>query len=353
MDKETFLQAHGERLGDFTKMSQAVGRRPDYVQGGGGNTSVKLGGGLMAIKASGYLLSDIRPDAAYAVLESGSIRAFYENREPGDLEDVEGEGAAFVKAHTLAVEGLPQLRPSVEAGFHSLLDDYVVHSHSVYANLAACTEGGEAVLAEALAGAPYAWAFVPYTDPGARLTFRIRDALHASPRPAVILLQNHGLIVHRESAAAALALHEVVNCSIANFYDVCMADYPAIALARRPDGLLESATPFLRARLAGYGAEFLLTRPLCPDQMVYLTGTLVPGDGLPEAGQCAIAGEGGLVYNMPEAKARVIEETVCAAVYIMEHVKARGYGLSTMEEAAQRFIANWESETYRKSLLGK
>lgn len=353
MDKETFLQAHGERLGDFAKMSQAVGRRPDYVQGGGGNTSVKLMGGLMAIKASGYLLSDIRPDAAYAVLESDSIRAFYESREPEALEDVEGAGAAFVKAHTLPVEGLPQLRPSVEVGFHSLLDAYVIHSHSVYANLAACAEGGEAVLGQALAGAPYGWAFVPYTDPGARLTFRIRDALRASPRPSVILLQNHGLIVHRESAAAALALHEDVNCRIAKAYGVCMADYPAIALNRRPDGLLESATPYLRAHLAGYDAESLLNHPLCPDQMVYLTGTLATGGGLPTAGQCAIAGEGGLVYNMPEAKAHVIEETVCAVVYIMEHVKARGYGLSTMEAAAQRFIANWESEKYRKSLLEK
>ena len=33
--------------------------------------------------------------------------------------------------------------------------------------------------------------------------------------------------------------------------------------------------------------------------------------------------------------------------------KRQGYELSTMGEAAKKFIANWESEKYRKSLAGK
>ena len=42
-------------------MSVKLGARCDYVQGGGGILSVKLEGGRMAIKASGYCLSDITP----------------------------------------------------------------------------------------------------------------------------------------------------------------------------------------------------------------------------------------------------------------------------------------------------
>ena len=52
-----FFEEHAKLLSDFARVSQSTGARADYVQGGGGNTSVKLPGGLMAIKASGFCLS--------------------------------------------------------------------------------------------------------------------------------------------------------------------------------------------------------------------------------------------------------------------------------------------------------
>ena len=117
-----FLERHGEILSEYSRMSKASGGRSDYVQGGGGNTSAKLDGSLMAIKASGFCLKDIEPDSAYAVVDYAALRRFYGGHEPGDFEDVERAGSAEAKAATLAVEGLEALRPSVEAGFHSLLD---------------------------------------------------------------------------------------------------------------------------------------------------------------------------------------------------------------------------------------
>ena len=54
-----FFEENAKLLEAFAKVSGIAGARADYVQGGGGNTSVKLGGGLMAIKASGFCLSDI------------------------------------------------------------------------------------------------------------------------------------------------------------------------------------------------------------------------------------------------------------------------------------------------------
>ena len=58
-----FFEENAKLLEAFAKVSGIAGARADYVQGGGGNTSVKLGGGLMAIKASGFCLSDITPTA--------------------------------------------------------------------------------------------------------------------------------------------------------------------------------------------------------------------------------------------------------------------------------------------------
>ncbi len=72
-----FFEDNAKRLAAFARLSAAAGSRADYVQGGGGNTSVKLADGRMAIKASGFCLSDIRPDQSYAVLDGAAVRAFY------------------------------------------------------------------------------------------------------------------------------------------------------------------------------------------------------------------------------------------------------------------------------------
>ena len=167
-------------LAAFTRFSGTLGARSDYVQGGGGNTSVKLGDGLMAIKASGFLLSDIRPDRAYAVLDYAALRAWYRETDPAALGDIEAAGSARAKALTKSYDFLKPLRPSVEAGFHALLSRFVGHTHSVWANLAGCAADGERLFAQALEGAGYGFAVVPYVNPGARLTFTIRDILSAT-----------------------------------------------------------------------------------------------------------------------------------------------------------------------------
>ena len=172
-----FLNQYATPLADYARLSQGAGARRDYVQGGGGNTSVKLDDRLMAVKASGFCLSDVKPDSAYAVMDYSAIRAFYRGHEATDFADAEKAGSDEAKANTVSVEGLAALRPSVEAGFHSLLGTFVIHSHSVYANLACCAMEMKQALTEALAGADFSWGMVPYIDPGARLSFAIRDEM--------------------------------------------------------------------------------------------------------------------------------------------------------------------------------
>lgn len=178
----SFFSENQQALKDFVRMSQAVGARADYVQGGGGNTSVKFPDGKMAIKASGFKLSDIQESEAYAVLDAAALREFYNAHEASEFEDVEKAGSERAKELIVAVEGLKALRPSVEAGFHSILDTFVTHSHSVYANLAACSANAREIVAEIAKDTPYAIGFVPYTNPGAKLTFSIRDEIRAVER---------------------------------------------------------------------------------------------------------------------------------------------------------------------------
>ena len=360
-DMSNFFERNKTRLDNFTRISTSVGARADYVQGGGGNTSAKLEGGLMAIKASGYCLKDIRPDKAYAVLDYEALRGFYNNTDPATLADVEKAGSEQAKANTKAVDGLAALRPSVEAGFHSILDTYVAHSHSVYANLAACSAELEAIAKDALADADYSWGWVSYVDPGARLTFSIRDEVRrveaeTGRRPAAIFMQNHGLIAHSDDPDMCLRVHTDVNDRIAKAFGIENGSFPKVGVKDIGDGLFEADCPFLTQQLASgdFSEKSLLESPLYPDQLVFLTGVFSFGEGKPQEGLALCNPKTGVVtFNMPAAKAQVIAETLTAVVFICRAIEKKGYTLSTMGEAAKAFIANWESEKYRKSLAGK
>ncbi len=356
-----FFNENASALQEFSRVSKTAGARADYVQGGGGNTSVKLSGGLMAIKASGFCLKDIEPDKAYAVLDCAALRDFYLNHEPGDLADVEKEGSAMAKSCIKTIEGLAALRPSVEAGFHSILKTYVVHTHSVYANLACCAENCCEIAKKAFAGAEYSWGWVPYTDPGANLTFAIRDELRRVEKetgkvPSIILMQNHGIIAHDDNGQKALDIHADANARLAAAFGITGDSFPAVTIQDRGNGIFAAATPYLQNALASgkYTEKLLLEQPLYPDQMVFLIGSFSMDKPEVEEGQCvANSATGEVLMAMDGSKAQVMAETLTAVCFVMEHIQAAGHPLSTMGEAAKHFIANWESEKYRKSLAGK
>ena len=217
------------------------------------------------------------------------------------------------------------------------------------------------IVGKALKDADYTWGFVPYTDPGARLTFSIRDELKrveeaTGKRPAAIFMQNHGLIAHSDDPDECLRIHTDVNARIAKAFGIELGAFPAVSVKELEGGLVEAVSPYLSEELKSgeYDEEFFLTKPLYPDQLVFLTGAFSMGKAAPAEGCCVADAEtGSLIFNMPAAKAQVIAETLTAVVFICRLIKKNGKTLSTMGEAAKAFIANWESEKYRKSLAGK
>jgi len=356
-----FFEENAKLLEAFAKVSGIAGARADYVQGGGGNTSVKLGGGLMAIKASGFCLSDITPNSAYAVLDGAAVRDFYLTSEPAQFENVETAGSNKAKESVKVIEGLAQLRPSVEAGFHSILKTFVVHTHSVYANLAACSVNCKELCAAAFEDAPYSWGMVPYVDPGANLTFAIRNEMkrveaETGKVPGIIIMQNHGIIAHDDDPDTVLRLHADANERLAKSFGITGDSFPKVSIREVEPGLYEADTPYLTEALKGgtYTEQFLLEQPLYPDQMVFLIGTFSMDKEEVEEGQCvAYSDSGKVLMRMDAKKAQVLAETLTAVVFVINHIKAAGHPLSTMGEKAKHFIANWESEKYRKSLAGK
>jgi rhamnose utilization protein RhaD (predicted bifunctional aldolase and dehydrogenase) len=80
------------------------------------------------------------------------------------------------------MEGLKTLRPSVEAGFHSVLKRYVIHTHPVYANILCCSHNGRELMDEIFKKESFAVAWVPYINPGFSLTLRIKEVVEKCQR---------------------------------------------------------------------------------------------------------------------------------------------------------------------------
>jgi len=376
MSPSDFITRYSGPLQEFTRMSQTAGSRSDYVQGGGGNTSCKLDDSLMAIKASGFQLSQIEPDNAYAVIDFPALRAFYASGE-APFEDVEKAGSAAAREATRTIDGLPVLRPSVEAGFHALLDTFVLHTHPVYGNLLTCAAEGPQLAAEVMAPTGENFAFVPYINPGAQLTFAIQSARQAATKdgvpPKVIFLQNHGVIVTGPTAQFCLDLHDQVNAAIASYFQTSVTDWPAlevvpasICVGDDTHAAYRSNSPWLTAQLKeqAWTLEDFTVKALYPDQLVFLAGQVaVAASGSLEnfavSGSAAMAKatifrkSGEILYTCSANEAQTIEETLAAVLFIHQTIQARGLTVSPMSEAGKSFIANWESEAYRKSIAAK
>lgn len=167
---------------------------------GEGNTSAKLSGETFLVKASGSSLGTMT-EADVVECRFAPLLAMLSR---DDLTDQQIEDELF----GCRVDASAR-KPSVEALFHayclSLPDiEFVGHTHSISVNQILCSPlarqfaGGRLFPDEIVCCGP-ASVFVPYTDPGLKLSQIIRrevtrfvEEFGMSPR--VILLENHGLI---------------------------------------------------------------------------------------------------------------------------------------------------------------
>ena len=198
---------------DLVFMSKIIGNNPAYVQGGGGNTSVKLDQNRMAIKASGQTLKDIGEKDGYCIVDYSAICDYLSS--PDSDENIFSIKIQSFAEHT-------KNRPSIETGFHALLGEFVLHTHSIYANLLNCSKEGKDICYQLFPEAIW----VDYETPGRFLTVRIREALQSvSNTSNVIFLQNHGVIVSGSTALEVLDLHEELNSTIQKYFSLNNSDF--------------------------------------------------------------------------------------------------------------------------------
>jgi ribulose-5-phosphate 4-epimerase/fuculose-1-phosphate aldolase len=302
----------------------------------------------MAIKASGYTLAEITPEKGYVTVDYKKIMEYYNTVDANAKKDFEKESLEVNLSSIVLLPGMEEKRPSVEVGFHSFLSGNVIHTHSVYANILCCSEEGRSVAQKIFAGSGIGYVFLPYIDPGFRLTLAIKQAVDAyrsenGALPDAIFLDNHGIIVHNEDPEKAIQIHEKVNEAVRKHFG--LNDFPKPAIVKRGDGFA-SDTGYIRDFILETKADesYFNALTLYPDQLVYMGGKMGSVIHIDKS-------SGETVYQAGEKEAQTLEETLLGVVYVAGSIKKSGLTLRQMDESGANFINNWESEKYRSKLI--
>lgn len=177
-------------IADLISLSSYAGKHPEFVQGGGGNCSVKFDE-KMIIKASGFFLKDVADKKAFVVV---------------DLQ--KGQPISNQK-----------FKPSLEIGIHLLLGKYVIHTHPILVGVVVCAKQGRKFFKRFFRSKNFFW--IRYANPGQQLAKRIKSLLVSrqvdTKKDIVLFLENHGIFVSSSNKTRCMELHENVIQSLKDF----------------------------------------------------------------------------------------------------------------------------------------
>lgn len=190
-------------------LSNRYGTGTDYVIAGGGNTSWK-NESVLWVKGSGQTLGTIRREG-FVQMDRRRLAHLWTRDFSSDADEREKEVLAELMSARLP--GEEAKRPSVETLLHDLVPyDFVVHTHPTLVNALTCAQEGRLHF-ERLFGHEAVW--IPLVNPGYVLSKVVKDALEAfrvihGQVPALVFLQNHGIVVAGNSPKEIDAAYEAV-----------------------------------------------------------------------------------------------------------------------------------------------
>ena len=378
-------------LADLIKISNVTGKDPALVQGGGGNTSVKTDDRkYMYIKASGTALKDMNKKKGWRRLRIDSVLAILKDKTLACLDTHTRETEVV---HRLAMACDDYVtdgsRPSVEAHLHAFLDKCVIHLHPSAVGAYVNAKNGKSEIEKLFAKEKFPPLWVPYTDPGFMLAKKIDTLItdykkHYGRKPAILILEKHGLFVSANTPDAALRLIRRVvercnskliqlktkkskpaNLAVINNVRLCIrkAFFDATGLYTPVNffdgGAIEE---FCRQKDA---AKLLAAPALAPDELVYANGPAMWVENVNsqiiatklkykiikngKAPLAFLVKDLGLFVTAKEPLAPTIKDLVQSSIFIRINAARLG-GILALNKRQQDFISKWESESFRKKL---
>ena len=244
-----------EKLSALLSLSHELGdERLKMAILGEGNTSTKIDDETFVVKASGSCLATLA-ESDVVECRFDTTLAMLDQAEMTDQQIVDALLASRVD---------PEARkPSVEALFHAYLlslpdINFVGHTHDVAVNQILCSPlakkfATQKLFPDEIVCCGAASVFVPYTDPGLKLSQVIRTEVEAymkefSSPPRVILLENHGIITLGSSPSAVKAAMLMAQKSAEIFVGAAALGGPIFLSAENVDRIANRIDEHYRQR---------------------------------------------------------------------------------------------------------
>ena len=379
-------------LADLIKISNITGKDSTLVQGGGGNTSVKTADGkYMYIKASGTALKDMNTRRGWRRLRLAPVLSIIEDNTLAKLDASKRE-PEVVNRLLLACDDkvVGGARPSVESHLHAFLDKCVIHLHPLVVAAYVNAKNGRREIEKLFKNEKFPPLWIPYTDPGLMLAKKIAKLVgyyqkQFGRKPAVMILQKHGLFVTAKTATAALSqVRKVIKLCKSKLKE----QKPPKTKSPKVSDITAAKSAIHKALLDSVGldlpvshfpgnkpvaafmarkdaAKLVGTLALNPDELVYANGTamwlekcdvkiitrklksLLRKSQKPTA--AFIIKDLGLFVAANKKNAPLIAEITTCSVLIRMYATKFG-GVLALNKRQQDFINNWESEAFRLKL---
>ncbi len=349
------------------RLSKYAGERPDFVQAGGGNTSVKTTTGTMLIKASGCYLADVTAADNYVILDLEPlvqhVYAFSGPINPADKYLRETNASQCLK---LALHQLEK-RPSIETFVHAVLDTYTLHTHPVVVNSLTNLPDWNQRLAKLFPDAVY----VPYYTPGIDLALGIHHAMRNVPDRGVqvIFLQNHGLVVtgsteevvYSEHDNVVRAIEGALNLDHSHLHNIT---HISAALTRWTGQrqVVHCCQSRIVEEIFRRDRSLFHHRPFCADTYVYCGVGPVQLDSLDNSSNVLsyyrtwkewpkVLLYQDHVYCIGHTlkKAREVEDVLSFHLQCLD-ASPDVHQILPLDDTEIRYLAGWDAEIYRKSL---
>jgi len=338
---------------------------PEFVVGGGGNSSVKDVETLW-VKPSGTSLATLTP-ASLLPLDRAAVAAVGQMALPDDASERED---LVMQGLQRAVRRETDRRPTVESLLHNTLErTYVVHTHPAAVNGMTCAREGAEFCRRTFPAALW----IPYVDPGCTLSARVSADVAGYRRrgggePEAIVLENHGIFVGGDTPEAVTRTYDRFLGALAAAY--AQRGIPtSLAVGPPPDP--DEAREVLTALSAAVGGE----RPvhiapsgpfpvppgsISPDHLIFMKAEALRAEPTAEALAAYRAVHGfdprvlvtdTAVYGLG-ATPRDADLSLAVArdaALVVQLADAFG-GVKILGRAAREFLENWEMEVYRQKV---
>jgi len=346
---------------NLIELSHYAGTRWDLVQAGGGNTSVKINN-IMYIKASGYLLAEINENYGIAKVDLFKIKQISKNEKvlnAIDKKNRELVSAELVKDATISTDN----KPSIETLLHSLLDKYVLHTHSVVSNLFLVQKDWEEKLKFFYPNA----IFVNYQTPGIDLAIELEKKLsnHNESGTKIIFLQNHGIILSSNLHTDLIKTSECISLTLEKELKLDFSQYRfsnTILNHLKTINLIENQVVYYSELISCKFQKIKkLAQPISPDVFVFCGFELIDitndlqkinlyTTNYSENPKVLKNNLDFYIIGKSIKKVKEQEELLNFQLYITNYLENSTLEYNTITKEEMIYLGNWDAEKHRQKL---